>query len=180
MINPTGKNMSDLPMKSPLGKDLREKDDWEFYAEAIQSWRAWRVIDFGGVLVLESITYKTTWIPRQEVIAECRNRVTRTTAHAAPDLDHSCGIYSLKSMEHAARWSGLPKDKDNVVYGRVSIWGHCFKFVDGYLSEFAYPSLIYVPTQKPKEEGIDKDIDIDQEDLAIELSSTYRVEAIPV
>lgn len=168
-----------LPMKSPIPESEQEDDNWQFYAEPLQAWRAWRIMIWDGILVLESITYKVPWIPRQEFVAECisdNSLEHRISRHAPPDLDHGCGIHSLKSKDDAMLWMRLPAKMDTVAFGRVSIWGHCLKYTKGYLSEFAYPSLIYIPVNQEAW----GELGINAKELAHDLAETYRVEAVTI
>jgi hypothetical protein len=171
---------SKLPLQFPVKDSPLEDDDWQFYVEPIQAFRAWRVIDWDGALVLQSITYKVNWVPRQKMIAECRPGAKKEKkeihVHAAPDLNHGCGIYSLKSLDDAVKWSNWPPKTDTMVYGRVKVWGHCLNFTKGYLSEFAYPSMLYVPPNE--HEDCEKEIDADAREVAMILSDTYKVEAV--
>lgn len=168
--------MKDMPMlySDRLTHEV-ETEDWEFYAEALQAWRAWKVELWDEVLILRSITYKTRWIPKQELIAECRplneTRIPKFP-HLCPNLDHMCGIYSVKTLDDAHLWKKFPQNSVTAVYGQVSIWGNVFKFTRGYLSEFAYPSRLIVP-----ELGNDFKEDVSQEEIAMILSDTYGVPA---
>lgn len=171
------------PMMHPIPVEEREKDEWEFFPQAFEAWRAWRIVELDGILLLQSVTHRTNWLPRQEFIAECLpikkdGVVIRKHVHAAPDLEHGCGIYSLKSAEGAMMWANEYLRTDTRVYGKVSIWGTCFKFQKGYLSELAYPSNLYVPPNVTAS-GDKRSIDIHPEELAVELASTYRIEAMP-
>ncbi len=174
-------NKSKFAMHYPHFRVEKEEDDWQFYPEAFQSWRMWRVVEYetdsDTVLALQSITYRVIWVPRQELIAECRqqDKGAKPCAHV-PSLDHLCGIYSVKRLEDAMMWAGQPAQYETVVYGKVSIWGHCYKFERGYLSEFAYPSLFVVPPNEDTEDA-KKRIRMSSEEIAIELSKNYRVEA---
>lgn len=165
------------PMMWPYAQDDRSDDDWELYPEAIRAWRAWRVIDYEGVFLLRSITYNSDWIPRQEMIACCIPGPIPSkrpvTDHPAPDIDHGCGIYSLKEESDATIWMNHVSPAKAAVYGSVSIWGHVFKFTKGYLSEFAYPSHLVIPHHIGQLEDV-----ISPEELSLELSKTYQVEAV--
>lgn len=167
-----------FPMAWPVSEEPRSNDDWKFYIEAIKSWRAWRVIELDGVLVLQSITFKSNWIPRQELIAECipsRACPAPKIRHAAPDIDHGCGIYSLKDKEDAVVWSkDYPTETETIVYGEVFIWGHVFVFTKGYLSEYAYPANLIIPSGNGT---LLDELGMDQ--LQLELSNTYQVEVVP-
>jgi hypothetical protein len=169
-----------LPLQYPVKDHPLEDDEWQFYIEPMKAYRAWRVIDWDGVLALQSITYKVNWIPRQEMIAECRpkpNRKPVVHVHAAPDLNHGCGIYSLKDLDDAVEWANWPPKTDTVVYGRVKVWGHCLNFTKGYLSEFAYPYKLFVPPNESTKDCV-KEIDADAREVAMILSDTYKVEAV--
>lgn len=174
---------------------VAEEDDWEFYPEAIKSWRSWLVVERPlsenvngidqivrpeeSVIMLRSITYQTLWTPRQEMIAQCVPLPTAGTAarpkphtHACPDISHGCGIYSVKTKEQALAWKSY-RQYDAVVWGQVNIWGHVYKFTKGYLSEFAYPANLVVPNDLGVWAGR-----ITPEMLALELQQTYGVEAV--
>lgn len=177
-------SQSNLPLRYPIPEEDQTEDKWQFYAEPFEAWRAWRIIDWDGVLVLQSITYKVNWIPRQEFIAECRENPSvkkkATTVHAAPDLNHQCGIYCLKDKEAAIVWAenaATWSKADPVAYGRINIWGHTLNFTKGYLTEFAYPAEIFVPPNNGFPD-VERAIDTDARELARELASTYRVEAV--
>ena len=170
-----------LPMQHPHFLEYTEEDEWDYYGEAFQSWRAWRVLERDGVLVLQSVTYNCLWVPGQELIARCMpNAKRRISCSFCPDLNHGCGIYSVKDPEDAIVWGKQRLASDTVVYGRVSIWGHCFKFTGGYLSEFAYPSFLFVPSNKEVLSGYPKNVQANSEEIATELNKTYRVEAVTV
>lgn len=186
-VPPIAGAITSKPMQWPNGAVV-EEDDWEFFPEAMKSWRAWRVINHSvdeepdmltdGVLMLQSITYRTIWTPKQEMIAECvpmrltADPATKSHTHSSPDLKHGCGIYSVKTEEQALEWRKY-RPYDTVVWGKVSIWGHVYKFTKGYLSEFAYPSQIFVPDDLGTwNERITPEM------LALELSETYGIEAV--
>jgi hypothetical protein len=163
-------------MQWPLPPDEISEDNWQLVPEAFKAWRAWRVIDYHNILMLESITHRVLWMPRQEMIAECRtnhNGVRPKIDHPAPDPEHGCGLYSVKNPDYAKIWQLYPKSTETVVWGSVSIWGHIFSFVKGYLSEFAYPSMFIIPNNLG-----DMGKDISRDELADELSRTYQVEAV--
>lgn len=167
-----------MPMMAPLRELPREEKDWEFYAEPIESWRAWNVVSFDDVLLLQSITYRVNWMPKQEMIAQCIRRPEsdlKVHSHLAPDIEHGCGIYSVKHFGQALRWmnfGGSGDKKSSVrVMGKVFLWGHVFRFTEGFLSEYAYPSAIYVNTEHVEW------FDAEPEEIRRELSATYGVEA---
>jgi len=153
-----------------------EPDEWEFYAEAIQSWRAWRAVELDGVLLLQSITYRDIhWIPRQELVADCKknDNYKRDYPHCAPSIRHGCGIYSLKNAEDVNFWKNYPTPTDTIIYGRSSIWGNVFKYTKGYISQYAYPSYLFTPANV----GVELKHTVSAEELRMELSRTYVVEA---
>jgi hypothetical protein len=171
----SGKSKLPMMWNSELANET-EEEDWNFYIEAMEAWRAWRVIELDSVLLLQSITYRTNWIPRQEMQATC---VPSTSAfpkpvkpHLTPSIEHGCGIYSVKTRLDALRWRHFPSSLDTVVYGRASIWGNVFLFTKGYISEFAYPSHLLIP----QEMGKDLESVLSQEELSYELRRTYVVE----
>jgi len=150
-----------------------EDEDWGFYGEAIQAWKAWRVIELHGILLLQSLVHRANWIPRQEMVSECMNKSNPNfRPHLSPNIRHGCGIYSVKQQDWALQWQRYPNIEDVVVYGRVSIWGNVFKFTKGYISEYAYPSYLYVPPDK----GQELYETIHPEELRVELNNTYVVE----
>jgi hypothetical protein len=178
---PQGTKISKMPMawhKDLPVEEMDPDDDWEFFVEAFQAWKAWRVVEVDGVLLLESITYRCRWIPRQEMVASCHNKSTQTDIgpHLTPNIRHGCGIYSVKEKEDAYQWFKWPSEQDTVVYGRVSIWGNIFKFTKGYISEFAYPSYLIVPDKIGYKL---QQTDITQEELVHELKHTYIVDTVP-
>jgi hypothetical protein len=150
---------------------------------AIKAWRSWRLIehilpDFTSVITLRSVTYTNEWLPRQEMIAECAPRALigspkfKTTTHAVPDLNHGCGIYSVKTEAQALEWRQHIASQP-CVWGEVNIWGHVYKFTRGYLSEFAYPARIIVPKDLK-----DWNNRFTPEMIALELQETYVIEAV--
>lgn len=157
----------------------RDEEDWKFYIEAIQAWRAWRVVELDGVILLQSITYRVNWIPRQEMVSECRNSRKSNrphVSHLSPNINHGCGIYTVKEQRDAIQWRRYPSHTDTVVYGRASIWGNVFQFTKGYISEYAYPAFLFVPHDIGEElQGT-----LHPEELAYELSNSYGVESVVV
>lgn len=138
--------------------------------------RAWRVEESpknGGVLSLYSIIYKVPWPGKGlPLSAECRN-VTRTPAlesnnHSAPDPDHRCGIYAVKTIEQCRKWAGdADFPKKLAAIGEVALWGRIWQCDNGVRAQFAKPNWIRLLLPVPE--------DIDAEEVAAELAEFYHV-----
>ncbi len=138
-----------MKVKMPmLPVPLEEENVEEFYVDPFEAWRCWNVTEKKGVILLQSVTYKCVWMPREEINARCLNHLlTSETEHTAPDRDHKCGIYAVLTEEQALRWKDWnPKDgEQSRVIGKVKLWGRIYPFTEGFLAEKAYPSLLLVP-----------------------------------
>ena len=139
-----------LPMQAPpSGKP--EVDEVPLFIEPIVSWRSWMVEFKGDDVTLRSITYKTPWLKRKACRAHCLYQWTNKNIpqahhlgpHNCPNLVHGCGFYSVKEIEAAKRWAQNGSYTFRVI-GKVKIWGSVFRYTDGYISEYAYPSDIFV------------------------------------
>lgn len=161
-------------MMHPVPEEQRSEDEWEFYAEALQAHRAWRVVLKDDVFLLKSLHYTPFWLPRTEFTADCLNK-DKYHAEGSPNIDCGCGVYSVKDLDYAIEWAYGFKHDSFVIYGNVSIWGSIFKFEYGFLSQYAYPSLFYVRNYKGR---IEKEFECSPDELATEISNSYRVEAV--
>lgn len=103
---------------------------------------------------LLSPLYRTTWLPRRELVAGCHRglewgRLPSRAGHTPPDLECGCGIYGGKTPERAASYmSGFFKARADVLHrviGTVSLWGTVIECELGWRASHAYPERIYVP-----------------------------------
>jgi hypothetical protein len=77
--------------------------------------------------------------------------------HAAPSFSCACGIYCYKDLKKALEHTGVfarvqllvrnpnlvnNTDLDNVVIGKIDIWGRIIEHSIGYRAEYAYPTSL--------------------------------------
>ena len=156
----------------------RVSDDYlplpvERTAEPIIGWRAWNVIDWtdekgerSARLAALSINGGHGWPPLAPMVASC------TEAHAAPQNDHTCGIWAVRSRASALEAVSTFKTLATWALGRVNLWGDVVEHDDGWRAQFAYPFELDVYTD-PKRCGQGEWSD----DLAFGLPNRYAVDA---
>jgi hypothetical protein len=121
------------------------------FAEAIQAWRAWRVVSQGGQLLLASVIQRATWPPGSALRAMCLRRPTLLArlrsreAHEAPRDSCECGIYGTSIDRIGVYLTETPRTSAGRVFGRVSLWGTVIECDRGYRGGQAYPTCLYVP-----------------------------------
>jgi hypothetical protein len=131
------------------------------YAEPLQAWRVWRVVERGGELTLASIVKGTLWPAREPLAAEClgyrpfRTRLLRRPRHEAPQAGCECGVYGTR-LERAARYlvDTLPEARARLL-GRVALWGTVVECEHGYRASRAYPLVLYVSEDAGAAGGLD-------------------------
>lgn len=125
------------------------------YAQAVEAWRLWLVVQRGELLRLRSVIYDAVWSPGEPLVAEClhgrrswkRPWRTQCRTHAAPDQPCRCGIYALQDPTGLQPYlSGYPvRDSLRRVVGRVALWGKVAESKRGWRASRAYPLELYVP-----------------------------------
>ena len=131
---------------------MTQPDSAPDFAEAIQAWRAWRVVSRDGLLLLCSIVQRTLW-PASEVFrAECLRspnflqRLGRRSPHPAPGRTCECGIYGTTVQQVGHYLSETPRTGVGKVFGLVSLWDTVVECERGYRAGCAYPARIFVPS----------------------------------
>lgn len=163
-----------MPMATPI--PVQEREDMEMFIDPFQAWRAWSVhVDTEKSKIrLQSITYKLYWPPEVPFRARCMRRSlspspTLPEKHeGCPDVNHGCGIHGLKDREDAMLWMNYGGQQQLRCIGEIKMWGLVFRFTKGYLSEYAYPSKIWVEHEMPE------NFPIDSREVVHELRRTYR------
>jgi hypothetical protein len=110
--------------------------------EPAVGYRVWQVEDNQ----LYSLVHKTLWQPRMVFEAYCARE------HDVPDKQCACGVYAaltfnrLYDMGYTKQdgiFSGNPGD--NIIAGRVKLWGDLIPGRVGWRAQFAYPEKLLVP-----------------------------------
>lgn len=111
------------------------------YAEALEGWRTWRVVETRRGVRLSSVLYDDVWEPRVAFAATCSG------GHRAPCSHCACGVYGVRSPDEAARYLIGRNDPGVLqrVIGVVRLWGVVFEGGDGWRAETAYPQKLHVP-----------------------------------
>lgn len=141
------------------------------YAEPLEAWRVWRVIDTPDGLALASIVRQCVWPAGEALVAECLvgrsllDVLRRRARHPAPapEQDCECGIYASSLRRLGAYLRDLYMDEIGRVIGRVALWGTVVECERGLRASHAYPLALYVPRDASRDPRIDAD------DLAEEL-----------
>jgi hypothetical protein len=134
------------------------------FAEPMEAWRVWRVAWCEERVVLQSLFAGVVWAPGVPLVAVCtgghRPRWApwrkRPTAHPAPGLECSCGIYGVKSVAAARSYLELPPllCRDDRVIGRVALWGDVVEGPSGWRASHAYPIELFVPSPVVANRGL--------------------------
>ena len=122
------------------------------YAEALEGWRVWRVVERHGSLSLGSVVKPTLWPEGEPLVAACLSRrafgwwTWRRTVHDSPAMACECGIYAT-SLGQLGPYLGDPLPRDAVarVLGRVALWGDVVECERGLRASHAYPLSLFVP-----------------------------------
>jgi hypothetical protein len=120
------------------------------YAEPLEGWRVWRVVERNGRFRLGSVIKPTVWPAGRPLAAECLHSrgwwPWRRQSHDAPEEKCACGIYAttLARIGDYAR-DLLPHDAVARVVGRVSLWGTVVECERGYRASRGYPLELWVP-----------------------------------
>ena len=129
--------------------DLRRAPD---FAEAIETWRVWRVVLDDGRYKLSSVFKPALWEPGEAVSANCLRSslvpgwLRRRPRHEAPEESCECGIYGAGLDQLSQYLAGVHMHPTLVrVLGRVSLWGTVIECERGFRASFAYPLHVYVP-----------------------------------
>jgi hypothetical protein len=122
----------------------------ELVREALQGWRAWRVVEREEGPTLTSWWLNALWPARRALESGCGMHGSRPVAH------HMCGIHAYTGREEALAYLGRrhdgpqslfgrrPERTLGVAFGRVSGWGHAVRHTRGWRSQFAYPYELFV------------------------------------
>ena len=172
------------PMQSPQPEENLDDIEVPLYVEPFKGWRTWNVQINSDSVQLKSITYRVKWPYKKPMRAHClvqwryqRSTDKLTDTHSAPHLKHGCGIYSTKIRKDVNLWTSQSTTQLAVV-GEVKLWGKTFCFKKGYVSEFAYPTSIFVDPaawNKVKEEN---KTDITPHELMNALAESYDVPVV--
>jgi len=122
--------------------------------EPIVGWRAWRVFEIDTLrngrqfrlCAVGTNGIPKVWEPRAANRAVCSDFASR---HEAPDPEHECGLYALRSRKRVDRLvAGWVKDGQDEsatwAIGRVSLWGRVTEWEKGWRGEYAYPYALTV------------------------------------
>lgn len=124
------------------------------YAEPLEGWRVWRVVDAHGRLSIGSVVKPTLWPAGEPLVAECLSRrpfawwTWRRSTHESPALACECGIYAT-TLGQLGPYLGDPLPRDAVarVLGRVALWGDVVECERGLRGSRAYPLDLFVPVE---------------------------------
>jgi hypothetical protein len=141
-------------------------------SEPIIGWRAWRVYPIDTLragtqyrlCAVGTRGVPKVWEPGRATVAVCSAFKSR---HEAPDPEHECGLYGLRSRSRLdallEEWVEMGQGQPVAwAVGQVSLWGRVVELELGWRAEFAYPFAITVYT--------------DDETLARELRQVYAVD----
>lgn len=110
--------------------------------EAPLGWRKWRLL--GGVL--RSVGSEVErWRAGEPAVAECRFRDhAARNEPAPPSTGCHCGLYAARDLPALVRSGYDSGDADAHAWGTVRQWGKVLEFENGWRSQFAYPTQLYV------------------------------------
>jgi hypothetical protein len=133
------------------------------YAQPLEAWRVWRVVERNGELSLASVVKRTTWPPRRPFVGEClrcrrfRDWARRRPRHEAPDGRCQCGVYATDLARAGAYLlDTLPAARARLL-GRVALWGTVVECEHGYRAARAYPLTLYVPVDASPDRSVPAD-----------------------
>ena len=119
--------------------------------EPLIGYRLWYVTSEG---ILCALHQTGTWIPREKMIAECKQTMgykrMSPYLHMQHELvaipkDCQCGIYAFKTIDGAfGEITDYMKRRNTcVIMGTVALWGEVHIFGAGYRAQYAYPQGFY-------------------------------------
>jgi len=121
--------------------------------EVITAWRAWGV----DGLRLKALGQHTVWEPRKQVDAACVPDFKKSD-HPAPNRDCQCGVWAFKSLDLLV--PALDPYTGVRVLGQVSLWGRVIETENGYRSQHAYPSELWLLDDSLEELGYIYDVPV--------------------
>jgi len=158
-----------------------------FSNEPIEAWRAWlgHYNEESG-WILKSVTFhRFVWPAVEAAEGTCPDSVYSFNrgCKEPPGATHFCGIHALKLFRYVKEqsWGGrCPQRSAGVcVYGRVYLWGRVVEGKDGYRSQYAYPSELWIPDWTDQSKIYFRNPNylygFEQEELRRGLSKTYSV-----
>jgi hypothetical protein len=114
------------------------------YISPIVGYRVWTLSTMG----LKSLCGEQ-WHPAKSLAARCRasavvgtiaSRVEGHDSHDAPQVNCTCGIYAVKTLDHF-RSAGYERFG---IYGEVYLWGTVVEHELGYRAQLAYPKNLFL------------------------------------
>ncbi len=197
MMGGWGPYISGMPMQSPQPENALSDIEVPLYIEPFKAWRCWTVsVEKDHSVSLRSITYKIRWPRSKAMRAHClyqwrkgrniesapnsnnQRMVELYGKHTAPHLKHGCGIYSTRERKDTGLWAVNSATTELRVVGEVKLWGKALCFEKGFVSEFAYPTSIFVDPQSWKRLSKHHQVDITPYELMNALSASYDVPVI--
>lgn len=129
------------------------------YAEPIVGWRSWVATRIDGELLLCSPIYPTVWPVSDALHAVCRSNSNsrrhdrHPTEHTAPAQECQCGVYAVddpkRSYVRGQGVAAIPGEVEEVVVGRVLLWGTVVECDNGWRAEYAYPAEVWLCERRP-------------------------------
>ena len=98
--------------------------------------------------------------------------------HSAPNLKHGCGIYSTRVRKDTRLWAVNSSNHELRVVGEVKLWGKVLCFEKGFVSEFSYPTSLFIDPHGWDKLNSQHKMDITPYELMNELSEKYDVPVI--
>lgn len=180
-----------LPMQSPQKEVDLSDIEIPLFIEPFKAWRCWTVSVESNIIRLKSITHKVKWPYRKPMRAHCiyqwRKRRLHPediryngiyNSHSAPNLKHGCGIYSTREKRDTNLWVVNSAQTQLRVIGEVKLWGKTLCFEKGFVSEFAYPTSLFINPDGWDRLKPEHKMDITPYELMNELSVSYDVPVI--
>jgi hypothetical protein len=125
------------------------------FAEAIEAWRVWSVVEVPQGYRLGSVIKPTLWSPDEPLVAKCLRgwpslrwfRRRHAKEHTAPEDRCECGIYGAGLRSIGPYLRDPPANRAVArVLGQVSLWGTVVECERGFRASCAYPLRLFVPT----------------------------------
>jgi len=124
--------------------------------DPLVAWRAWRIsmqaVDGKPELLLHSINQKQgdnpfAWHPRKIMVGICNKAEPDHLASETPFESCGCGIHALDSplfLAKAGYVSFIGPNREEFIWGRISMWGKVIEGTTGIKSQYAYPKHFYI------------------------------------